>query len=104
MGSAATNARDRVLDNAWLGHSFSDAGSKVHRKGYDAHMLTKYDGKCGTISYQQQVDGLHQRFHTAKTAYEQTGEHKYLMMQKDLREIATSQLDADGRQWRLSKK
>ena len=56
------------------------------------------------MSYQQQLDGLGKRFDVAKTAYESTGEHKYFMMQKDIRGIADTHLDADLRGFRLSKR
>ena len=105
MGSKQTNDRDRMIDNALLGSIFNDAGSKHHRQnGYDANYLAVNQGdrKCGRISYQQQRDAIGSRFDAAKIAYETTGEHKYLMIQKDLRDVAMKNLDADGRQWRLS--
>ena len=106
MGSTATNDRDKRIDNAWLGHAFHDAGAADHRQGYDAHFLAHNEGdaKGGAISYQQQRNALGQRFDRCKDAYAATGEHKYLMMQKDLRDIALNQLNGDGREWRLSSK
>ena len=94
-----TNDRDRLLDYHILAHAFRDA---VAGPGYDAQALT-----CGTkntigLSYQQQLDGIQQRFDAAKYAYEATNEYKYYMMQKDLREIANDHLDADLRSFRLS--
>ena len=94
MGDTAVNGRDTRLDNAIIGEVFSDAG---HRQGYDAQRLAN-----GGISRQQQLDRVGARFDMAKQAYQATGEHKYLMMQKDLRMIADQHLDADLRGFRLS--
>ena len=96
MGSKDTNSRDRMIDNALIGEHFMDAG---HSEGYSASRLAQ-----NGISRQQQLDALGVRFDVAKVAYEATGEHKYLMMQKDIRETANEHLDADLRQFRLSNK
>jgi hypothetical protein len=96
MGSKETNLRDRYIDHHLLGDIFRDAGRK---DGYDAGVLA-----AKGISRQQQRDAIGARFERAKAAYEATGEHKYLMMQKDMRAVAATHLDADLRQFRVSKK
>jgi hypothetical protein len=96
MGSQASNNRDRRIDNAILGEVFSDAG---HSGGYDARRL------CNNgVNREQQLQAIGNRFDVAKIAYERTGEHKYFMMQNDLRAIAGSHLNADLRGFRLSHK
>ena len=100
MGSQDTNrSRDTRLDNAIIGETFRDAGNPG---GYDSKALTRPTAAASGLSYQQQLDGVGARFDAAKSAYETTGEYKYFMMQKDLRDIATDKLDGDGRQFRLS--
>jgi hypothetical protein len=103
MGSVDTNSRDRRLDNAIASEVFHDVGSG----GYNAAALTKATTtKSGRtiagMSYQQQLDAVGARFEAAKDAYERTGEYKYYMMQKDLRQVAQDHLDGDMRQFRLS--
>ena len=102
MGNSATNGRDSRLDNAIIGNEFSgtrfDGGC-----GYNAYDLTKNSsGGNRGMSYQQQLNGIGARFDAAKTAYAETGEHKYYMMQRDLRNIADDHLDADLRCFRMS--
>ena len=96
MGSTATNTRDRRLDAAIV-HEVFEPG-----RSYDAARLAKPSGSCAGLSYQQQRDAIGRRFDMARQAYEETGEYKYYMMQKDLRDIASEHLDADLRQFRLS--
>jgi len=98
MGSKETNTRDRRLDNALLGATFYDAGWK---DGYDAHRLTQ---TAHGLTLQQQAYGIQQRFQRAQEAYLATGEHKYYMMQKDLREVADKHLNCDMREFRLTKR
>lgn len=101
MGNSSTNGRDTRLDNAIIGEVFTgtrfDGGG-----GYNAYDLTTSTRSNRGLSYQQQLDGIGARFETAKSAYAETGEHKYYMMQKDLRSIAEIHLDADLRGFRLS--
>mmetsp|Transcript_26301 Transcript_26301/g.44382 ORF Transcript_26301/g.44382 Transcript_26301/m.44382 type:complete len:154 (-) Transcript_26301:226-687(-) len=98
MGNTRTNGRDTRLDNQIIGEVFSGFGS-----GYDAYGLTQRSASGHTgLSYQQQLDGVGARFDTAKAAYEATGEYKYYMIQKDLRDIAGEHLNGDMRQFRLS--
>jgi hypothetical protein len=101
MGTSSTNGRDTRLDNAIIGEVFNgtrfDGGN-----GYNAQDLTRPTGSNRGMSYQQQLNGIGARFDTAKTAYAETGEYKYFMMQKDLRDIAEEHLDADLRGFRLS--
>ena len=99
MGSVATNARDSRLDRHIIGHAFYDAG---RAGGYDAQELTRATASHAGLSLQQQRNGISQRFQVAKQAYAETGEHKYFMMQKDLRDIADNHLGADLRGFRLS--
>ena len=96
MGSKETNTRDRLIDNALIGEHFKDAG---HSKGYDASRLASKG-----VNRQQQLDTIGTRYDTAKIAYETTGEHEYLMMQKDLRDTAEKHLNADLRSFRNSKR
>lgn len=102
MGSEATNSRDSRLDSHIMGEVFHDAGRGRHGMGYDAQALTRDTAKHAGLSYQQQRDGVGQRFDTAKRAYDETGDYKYYMMQKDLRGIAEGHLDCDMRSFRLS--
>ena len=101
MGSAATNTRDRMLDRHIVGEAFSDAG---RASGYDAQYLARGTKNTPGMSYSQQINALGARFDAAKQGYATTGEHKYLMIQKDIRSIADTHLDADLRGFRLSKK
>ena len=96
MGSSASNGRDTRLDNALIGEHFSDAG---HSGGYNSQRLA-----AGGLNKEQQLQGIGNRFDVAKEAYERTGEHKYLMMQKDLRDTADTHLNADMRGFRISNK
>ncbi len=93
MGNSSTNSRDRWVDNGIVGSVFG-----VGRE-YDADKLASRG-----LSYHQQGNYLGTRFDTAKRMYESTGEHKYYMMQKDIRQVAKDNLNIDGREWRLSSK
>ena len=94
MGSSKTNGLDTRIDNALIGEFFKGQGD-----GYDRSYLAKQG-----ISNQQQLNAIGKRFDVAKQAYETTGEYKYYMMQKDLRQVAEQQLGADLRGFRLSNK
>lgn len=94
MGSVASNGRDTRIDNALIGEHFRGQG-----RGYDAQQLAS-----GGISYNQQLQAIGNRFDRAKHAYETTGEHKYYMIQKDLRQTAAEHLNADLRGFRMSYK
>lgn len=101
MGNKATNGRDSRIDNAIVREVFGlNSRDNPVRGGYNAEALAN-DAR-NPISYQQQLNALGARFDTAKDMYRLTGEHKYLMMQTDLRNIASSQFDIDGREWRPS--
>lgn len=93
MGSRESNTRDRLIDNALIGEYFRDEGP-----GYDAQRLAAQG-----ISYGQQLQAIGKRFNMARGAYETTGEYKYYMMQKDLRDAASTHLDGDLRGFHLSK-
>lgn len=97
MGSVGTNSRDIRIDNMIIGEVFGIG------KSYNAQSLTEPTSRHNGLSYQQQLNAIGARFDAAKTAYSQTGEHKYLMIQKDLRDIAEGHLNADLRGFRLSK-
>lgn len=102
MGSVATNTRDSRLDSHIISEVFG--AGKRGTAGYDAYELTQSTATAAGLSYQQQLAGISQRFGRAKEAYETTGEYKYFMMQKDLRDIASDHLDGDMRKFRLSKR
>jgi len=93
MGQHATNNRDKVIDNAWHREVFVPGGS------YDPRAIASH-ATC-PMSQQQQYDHLHSRFEVAKEMYNETGDHKYKMMGKDLRDIALDKLNGDGREWRM---
>lgn len=95
MGPPATNMRDVRIDNQWHNHTFGNSP-------YDAYALANNSSRAasGKIGYQQQLNAVGTRYDTARSLYQQTGEHKYKMMCDDLRDIAVHQLDADGRQFR----
>jgi hypothetical protein len=99
MDSLATNVRDMRIDNHIIGEVFHNAGRGA---GYDANALRHGTDKNAGLTTLQQIDAVGIRFDAAKRAYEETGEHKYLMMQKDFREIAAKHLGADLRSFRLS--
>ncbi|GMI30656.1 hypothetical protein TrCOL_g2239 [Triparma columacea] len=102
MGSKDTNTRDQLIDNRIIAQNFSD--SRYPNLSYtasDAADLANNPEHTYNVSYQQQINALHQRFMAAMNAYQQTGEYKYFMIMKDIREIAGNALNCDLREFRL---
>eukprot|EP01040_Poterioochromonas_malhamensis_P016369 gene16369-18564_t len=97
MGSKTSNTIDRLIDNEFHRAVF-DGTSRSSNYDYDAYYLANNKG----VSYQQQIDRFKDRFDTAKEMYDRTGEYKYYMMQKDIRDIVDNKLDVDLRGFRLS--
>jgi hypothetical protein len=94
MGDSLTNGRDSRVDNAIVREVFGIGGSS-----YDSRRLAQ-----GGVNYQQQRDRIGARFDAAKEGYASTGERRYLEIQRDMRDIAGSHLDADLRQFRMSRR
>ena len=97
MGREDTNTRDRLIDNRIIAQNFSDTRYTAE----DAADLANNPEHTYNVSYQQQINALHQRFMAAMNAYQQTGEYKYFMIMKDIREIAGNALNCDLREFRL---
>lgn len=91
MGSAATNVRDRLVDNAFHREVFG-LGSGC----YDPAALA---GRG--VSRQQQLDALGTRFDHSKAMYNAGGGHQFKMMMQDYRQVASDRLGADLRQFRM---
>lgn len=99
MGDTQANGRDTRVDNRLMSEIFTGT-QHDGLGGYNAHELAN-NGR-NPVNMQQQLDRVHRRFEVAQDAYRATGEHKYLMMQSDLREVAGNHLNADLRQFRMT--
>ena len=97
MGSVATNAMDRRIDNAFHREVFGvgQHGGRV-AGGYDAAALASQG-----IDRQRQLDGIGARFDAAKQMYQAGGGHQFKMMMQDYRDVARTHLGGDMRQFRI---
>lgn len=95
MGSVATNALDRRLDNAFHREVFGvgQNGAPVSR-GYDAAALAG-DG----FGRQRQLDGIRARYDAARGMHQDGGDPRLVLMMQDLRRVARDHLGGDMRQF-----
>lgn len=97
MGSVATNALDRRLDNAFHREVFGigQNGAPVSG-GYDAAALAR-----SGLDRQRQLDGIGARFDAAKAMHQAGGGHQLKQVMQDLRSVARDHLGGDMRQFRM---